>query len=210
MESETIGKIADALAKAQGEMQNAAKDKDNPFFKSTYADLASVWDACRQPLAKNGLAVVQLLNMPEPGRLILTTKLIHSSGEWFGSQVPVVPVKQDPQGVGSAITYMRRFTLSALVGIAPAEKPTEDDVHDDDDDGNAASDVQKMKGPVIAPKVVDRNLVMKELLDLTELHKTPIDQVKEFVQSKFHVESVKNLNADQLIQVIAWVKALPF
>jgi hypothetical protein len=136
--SETIGKLAEALARAQSEITNALKDKDNPFFKSTYADLASVWDACRDPLTKSGLSVVQPLSMDSNGRMILTTLLMHSSGEWISSVVPVVPVKQDPQSVGSAITYMRRFSLSALVGVAPSEKPTEDDV-DDDDDGNAAS-----------------------------------------------------------------------
>lgn len=129
MNSDTLGKLADALAKAQGMMENAAKDKDNPFFKSSYADLASVWDACRIPLSKNGLSVVQSLSMVE-SRLLLTSKLIHSSGEWIDSIVPIQPVKPDPQSTGSAITYMRRFSLSALVGIAAAEV---------DDDGNQAS-----------------------------------------------------------------------
>jgi hypothetical protein len=136
--SQTIGKLAEALSKAQSEITNALKDKDNHFFKSTYADLASVWDACRDPLSKNGLSVTQPLSMDLNGRMILTTLLMHSSGEWISSMVPVVPVKQDPQSVGSAITYMRRFSLSALVGVAPSEKPTEQDI-DDDDDGNAAS-----------------------------------------------------------------------
>lgn len=143
MESSTIGKLAEALSKAQGEMENAAKDKDNPFYKSTYADLASVWDACRLPLSKNGLAILQTFSIVE-GKVILTTKLIHTSGEWMDSQVPVQPVKNDPQGMGSAMTYMRRFSLSAMVGIAPAEAPTRNDV-DDDDDGNVAS------GKVVVP-----------------------------------------------------------
>ena len=59
IQSETIGKLSEALAKAQGAMQNAVKDSSNPFFKSTYADLASVWDACRKPLSDNGLAIIQ-------------------------------------------------------------------------------------------------------------------------------------------------------
>lgn len=138
MESATIGALAAALAKAQGEMRNAEKDKANPFFKSTYADLASIWDACREPLSKNGLSVVQSLGQTEKGQSKLTTKLMHSSGEWIDSEVIVVPQKQDPQSIGSAITYFRRFALAAIVGIAPAEKPTEADI-DDDDDGNAAS-----------------------------------------------------------------------
>ncbi len=135
--SPTLGKLAEALAKAQGEMHHAAKDKANPFFKSTYADLASVWDACREPLSKNGLCVIQPLHI-DGGKLVLETKLVHSSGEWIMSTLPILPVDNKPQSVGSAITYMRRFALSALVGIAPSEKATEADT-DDDDDGNAAS-----------------------------------------------------------------------
>lgn len=148
--SEAIGALAQALAKAQGEITNALKDKDNPFFKSTYADLASVWDACREPLSKNGLSVTQTLGTDQSGRIALTTLLMHSSGEWISSVVPIIPVKQDPQSVGSAITYMRRFSLSALVGVAPSEKPTEDDL-DEDDDGNAASGRAQNPGPRIAP-----------------------------------------------------------
>lgn len=129
MKSETIGKLAEALAKAQSEMSNAAKDKNNPFFKSKYADLTSVWDACRDPLTKNGLAVTQIIAIYEQGGVILKSVLLHSSGEWVESMMPVVPVKNDPQSMGSAITYARRFALSALVGVAPG----------DDDDGNEAS-----------------------------------------------------------------------
>ncbi len=135
--SNTIGAIAEALAKAQGEMSNAAKDTKNPFFSSTYADLASVWTACRKPLADNSLAVTQL---PEYDgvKVSVETILMHSSGEWISSTVSLTPgytakdgtfVKRtDPQSIGSALTYARRYALSAIVGIAP-----------EDDDGNAAS-----------------------------------------------------------------------
>ena len=125
--SETIGKLAEALSKAQGTMKNAIKDSDNPFFKSKYADLASVADACRAELAANGLAVSQLPEMRE-GKLVLTYVLMHSSGEWLSGELEMNPVKQDPQGIGSAITYARRYTLAGIAGIAT-----------EDDDGNAAS-----------------------------------------------------------------------
>lgn len=141
MKSDQIGKLAEALAKAQGEMSNAAKDKDNPFFKSKYADLTSIWEACREPLSKNGLAVSQVIDLNETG-LILRSVLMHASGEWFESVMPIRPVKQDPQGVGSAITYCRRFALASLVGVAPG----------DDDDGNEASGNAKPKPH--APHVV--------------------------------------------------------
>ena len=128
--SETIDALAGALAKAQGEIDTADKSAKNPFFKSSYADLPSVWAACRKQLSKNGLAVVQRMDTSENG-MILESVLMHSSGQWISSTYPVNPVKNDPQGLGSAITYARRYALMALVGVVA------DDASDDD--GNAAS-----------------------------------------------------------------------
>jgi hypothetical protein len=121
-QSPTIGALAAALAKSQGAMKAAHKDASNPFFKSKYADLASVWEACRAALAANGLAVCQIIDGEA-----LTTILLHSSGEWLAGTYPIKPVKNDPQGVGSAITYARRYALAAMAGVVA-----------DDDDGEAA------------------------------------------------------------------------
>jgi len=126
MMSDSINEITAALSKAQGELVGAVKDSKNPFFKSNYADLSSVWDSCRAQLSKNGLAVTQLLQESEKG-LSLVTLLSHSSGQWMKSVYPVKPVKDDPQGIGSAITYARRYALSAMVGVAQV-----------DDDGEAS------------------------------------------------------------------------
>lgn len=130
--SESIGKLALALSKAQAEMRPAIKDAVNPHFKSKYADLASVWEAARAPLAKQELTVVQLPTESEEGRVALTTVLMHSSGEYIGSTYSTRLVKNDAQGVGSALTYLRRYALAAILGI----------VADEDDDGNAASEPQ--------------------------------------------------------------------
>jgi hypothetical protein len=127
LHSDQINEIAAALAKAQGQIEGASKGKVNPAFRSKYADLASVWDAAREPLSSNGLSVVQIPNKTPEG-VELVTMLLHSSGQWISSRYPIKPVKDDPQGMGSAITYGRRYSLMALVGIAP-----------EDDDGNAAS-----------------------------------------------------------------------
>lgn len=126
-----IDKLAEALAKAQREIQNAAKDKANPYFKSKYADLASVWEACREPLTKNGLAVIQKARATEGG-IEVETMLVHSSGQFVTETLSLPVVKADAQGIGSAITYARRYALSAMVGVAP-----------EDDDGNAAADSVK-------------------------------------------------------------------
>jgi len=125
----TIGKLAEALAKAQGIMKNAPKDKENPFFHSKYADLGSVWDVLREPLSKNGLAVVQLGAGEREDVVTLDTFLIHSSGEWMRGRLSMKPVKNDPQGLGSCLTYNRRYSLGAICGVAT----------ESDDDGNQSA-----------------------------------------------------------------------
>jgi hypothetical protein len=127
-QSEQVNEIAAALAVAQGKIKSALKGNVNPHFKSKYADLAAVKEACGDALSANGIAVVQAHGF-EGERFILTTRLIHKSGQWLESQYLIKPVKDDPQGYASATTYARRISLSSMVGV----------VADEDDDGNAAS-----------------------------------------------------------------------
>lgn len=131
MQSTELKDLAAALAKAQAEIKPALKDSDNPFFKSKYADLASVQSACMPHLTKNGLSVVQTIRH-ESNETMLVTILLHSSGQWMKSVAPVKPTKNDPQGLGSALTYMRRYSLASMVGVAQ-----------EDDDGNTASNTKQ-------------------------------------------------------------------
>ncbi len=121
MQSENINELAMALSKAQGEMQAAIKDSINPFFKSKYADLGSVWDAARPVLCKHGLCVMQTTDVIGDKNILITT-LAHSSGQWMKSSILINPTKNDSQGVGAAMTYLRRYSLAAMVGVV-----TEDD-----------------------------------------------------------------------------------
>ena len=136
--SEKFVELIRALNKCQSEIRGAIKDTKNAYFNnSKYADLASVWDAIRDPMTKAGLAVTQTTEMIE-GKLYLTTTLFHISGEWISGLYPIKPMMQkkdvgwvdteNPQAMGSCITYARRYALMAIIGIAP-----------EDDDGNAAS-----------------------------------------------------------------------
>lgn len=127
--SENITDLAMALAKAQALIKPASKDATNPHFKSRYADLPAVWEACRKPLTDNGLSVVQMPVDAGEGRVGLTSVLMHSSGQYISSTVSTKLNQDSAQGLGSALTYLRRYALAALVGI----------VADEDDDGNAAS-----------------------------------------------------------------------
>jgi hypothetical protein len=129
MTSDNIAKLAAALVAVQQEVRGAKKDSENPHFKSKYADLAAVWDACRDALHKYKVAVIQMPGY-ENGIVTMTTRLLHESGEWIESTAgaPIEARTANAQGVGSAVTYLRRYALAAMVGVVT-----------EDDDGNAAS-----------------------------------------------------------------------
>lgn len=125
--SESVNELAAALAKAQGQIDNAIKDSANPFFKSKYADLAGIRDMIRKPLSDNGIAVVQGVGYDFGAGLVhVVTSLIHSSGQWIRSTL-FMPIKGEatPQAVGSAATYGRRYGLSGMVGIAQEDDDAE-------------------------------------------------------------------------------------
>lgn len=126
--SDVISNLAAALVKAQTKIEGATKDKTNPHFKSKYADLSSVVEAIKKPATDNGLTWTQVMH-PAENAAAVETIILHNSGEWLSCGVISVPVsKHDAQGYGSALTYARRYGLSAAFGVAP-----------EDDDGNAAS-----------------------------------------------------------------------
>lgn len=160
-QSQTLAKIAGALVKVQSAIKKAPRSTDNEYFKTKYADLEAVWDACREALTENKIAVVQTTrppdqtgnvsyldrmpyrsdkNLDEPDSevsetshydasvVVVCTMLLHESGEYIAGELALRPKKSDPQGIGSAITYARRYHLAMMVGVATA-----------DDDGNIAS-----------------------------------------------------------------------
>ncbi len=121
--SETIGKLAEALASAQAEMEGARKAARNPLSNSSYADLGAIWAAIREPLSRNGLAVIQLQTTGsiEDAFVEVETALVHASGEWVSGtlRMPVAgAVNNSLQAFGAALTYARRYGLQAMVGIA--------------------------------------------------------------------------------------------
>lgn len=116
-----------ALAKAQGAIENASKNSANPHFKSKYADLAEVLNTIRPEFTANGLSVIQSTGFD--GSLVhVTTVLAHASGGYITTTASCAPAKSDAQGIGSATTYLRRYSAAAVAGIAQ-----------EDDDGNAAA-----------------------------------------------------------------------
>jgi hypothetical protein len=148
--SESIKELACALAKAQGEIENASKSSANPHFKSRYADLAEILNTVRPVLAKHGLSVAQFPTL-EGSTASVETILMHSSGEWMSGTASSPMQKMDAQGVGSVTTYLRRYSLAAVCGIAQ-----------EDDDGNAAS----MAKPVESSSLTKQQV--KELQDVLD------------------------------------------
>lgn len=196
--SENLADLAAALCAVQGELKPAIKQADNPFFKSKYVDLPGVWESIRPLLAKNGLSVVQTFTASADGPTIVTT-LMHKSGQWVSSELFLKPAKSDPQGVGSAITYGRRYALAAMVGV----------VADEDDDGNAASQGQayaalKVSAPFvpcspenaaklneyakikIGSDAIEKALSKYNAVDVTELDNTVAAKVIAFIQKEMN------------------------
>lgn len=169
-QSPTIGKLAAALAKAQGEMENVSKDATNPAFKSKYATLSSTWDAIREPLAKNEIAIYQR-PLTIGGVLKMCTMLLHSSGEFMDdSELEMIFNRQAQipmQAMGSSVTYARRYTLQAATGVAPA---------DDDDGQNAGKPAVEPSGP-LPQKKQDPKPAAKEPAKKTNPNMAPADQL---------------------------------
>lgn len=136
--SETLGDIAKALLVFQSKVATIKRDGENPHFKSKFATLDNIIEGIKTPLAEAKLAYTQF----PAGENMLVTVLMHENGEWMQSTVKMLPVKSDPQGQGSAITYMRRYSLAAMLGLATEV----------DDDGNAASGTTKPGNVSKAPE----------------------------------------------------------
>jgi hypothetical protein len=175
--SEQINEIAGALAKAQAELKNPAKTAENPHFRNKYADLASGLDTIKPVLSQHGLAFAQMTYV-EGDMMLLETRLMHAgSGQWLKSVYPVGRFPMKHQEVGSAITYARRYSGFALVGIAGA---------DDDDDGNEAqkADMRAPAKPAAAPRVTDQESaeILADMQDSLALCESP-DSVKAWAKA---------------------------
>lgn len=177
--------IASALAAAQMQMGKALKQSNNPHFKSKYADLGNVMDACLPALNAVGIAVIQPTGEDDLGRYV-ETRLIHGdSNETLTCRVPLIVNKNDMQGYGSAVTYARRYGLMAMAGIAP-----------EDDDGNAAAAAPPPRQQAPAKMTADQ---FQQIADLIE--RTASDEPK--LCAYFKVAELHDLTGQQAEQVIA-------
>lgn len=199
--SESIVKLAQALLCFQTEVENISKEAVNPFHKSKYASLTNILDGINQHLNKSGLVVMQSPTGDENTVKLITTVIHAESGEFIESEFSMVPVKKDPQGIGSCLTYMRRYALASILKLNV----------DDDDDGNSASNVgassakKSYNTPFVPPKKVatdmdiqDLGLRFMEANDLESFKSTYIAIVKD-VKAKYS-------NADEVVNKLEIMK----
>lgn len=174
--SESMTNIAAALAAFQGDVKDPARNGENPHFRSKYVQLDGLLSAVRPLLAKHGLSVIQSTG-GNGQDISVTTMLLHTSGEWIETDALVLrAVKLDPQGAGSAVTYGRRYGLSAALGVA----------WDDDDDGNAASAPPKSALKKSAPKAQRKVESLRSIAAAAKEIGASNDDIKEVMRRKYN------------------------
>lgn len=225
-QSEQINELATALSKAQGEIEGAVKDSTNPFFKQNYADLESVIQAIKAPLAKYGLSFSQPTDFDDDGREFVETMIMHSSGQWLKGRLLIKSKDNSPQAQGSGISYAKRYALQAILGVSST-----------DDDGNDAQGLNKAhrahptdshqtnknapllneqkksdsQPPKDAPLVrhpakgvmssdAQRRLIFKLSTNKGLTH----DKLKELIKSKYNLDSSKDLTIGQASELIEY------
>ncbi len=191
--SEKIDSLAKALSKAQAQMELAEKNADNPFFKSSYADLSAIIKAAKKPLADNGLAISQLLH-PSEIVAIVTTVLMHDSGQYITSTIQLKPKVNDPQGMGSAITYARRYAYGSIIGLSA-----------EDDDANEAS---KKHSPPPAFKKEYSQASEKQIKTIRENLQKKGKTEEEIIEA-YKIKKLENLNTAQASKVIGRLFSMP-
>lgn len=194
--SAEIHDLATALAAAQLVMDNAIKESTNPAFRSRYADLAAVRAAVNLPLAQAGIACVQAPATQftaEGVTVCVETRLVHKSGQWMACTVTAAPKDPSPQAIGSTITYLRRYGLLAIAGIAP-----------EDDDGNAGSGRQHQAPPPAAVERWNDDQRTKFCSALAELGLS-YENVARFTASSGHPKP-ENMSADERRELYRYLK----
>ncbi|MDH5666066.1 MAG: ERF family protein [Nitrosopumilus sp.] len=204
-QSENINDLATALCVVQGELEGAKKDSSNPFFKSDYADLQSVWECCRSLLSKNGLCVIQTNGGTAESPSVITT-LAHISGQWIRGELHMTPDKKGPQGTGSAITYARRYALAAIVGIYQVDDDAEGATNRDKKPPKQSKSAGSPEPTVDSPAVVSK-VKAEAFLSYAQALKIPEEKVNEFLTNNF-IESVYHIPVDRYDRLREGLKSL--
>lgn len=196
-QSESLKELFTALSKAQAEFKVAERDAENPYFKSKYADFESIVSSCRPALSKNGLSFIQITSIKDDKSLILITRLCHLSGEYIESEYPIEPVKRDPQALGSALTYAKRYSLAALIGVVTSEE---------DDDAEAAMQRKPVQNINIQSAPVQNHAQKKysekdiSIFKMRDFMST-LGVTEQHIKDKFKLKNLLDLNSDQIAEI---------
>lgn len=193
--SAEIKDLVGSLAKAQGVMRPAVFNKINPHFRSRYADFSSCMDACRVPLSENGIAVIQYCETIDT-KLNLVTMLAHTSGQWMKSEFPLITSKMDSQGIGSAMTYAKRYSLCGMVGI----------VADEDSDDDAETAVGRGKNESPKPQAKPQKIGSSQVSMIKKLEEKLDDETKrkiyDWMKNSYNIQSIEDVIVENFIKII--------
>ena len=200
--SESIANLVKALSTLQGELKDSSKNAINPHYKSKYSDLSEVLGNLRPLLAKHQLALSQFPSF-ENGIVSVTSLLAHASGEWIESTASAPATKQDVQGVGSAITYLKRYSATSIVGMASA---------DQDDDGNSVSTVPPVIMKVPSPKIdLNGNPLKQDFRQLTDAETTKVETIIQSYAKALVMAGVKEDQTNEKVDLArSMAKSQPF
>lgn len=217
--SEQLNELAKALAKCQGEILPAIKNKENPAFRSPYVDFFGVWEVAQKPLADNSLCLIHT-TIIEEGRYYLKSILMHSSGQYISGLVPILLSKNDMQAIGSATTYAKRYATCSMLGIvAEVEDKVKDYYKDDDGEAAVGRGVvpENSSFTVNVPKPVQQNvtgnggrITLDQIKELTIAVNNCVDPVYAAAEicKADRISDISKIPVSSFSEALAWVKSL--
>lgn len=206
--SSSMKELYTALAKAQGQYKKVTYNRENPYFKSSYADLDAIIEAVRPALSNNGLAFIQQIRINDEGQTILHSILTHASGEWIESRCRIVPAKNDAQTFGSTLSYQKRYAAISLLGVTVSH-----DHHDDDAEVAMIESRDIMaKGTALNTKYNPKELVpetiTKEQLEEMEYELAEYPDIGEMILEGMKIQSLADLPKSKFLVSINRVREI--
>jgi len=207
-ESDDTKEINIALSKAQGEFPSIGYNKENPYFKNKYTDLDSIVKAIRPALNKNGLSITHQTIITKEGMTVLRSRVRHNSGQWIETRARIIPTKSDPQSYASALTYMKRYSLMALINVT-----TSDDISDDDAERNMYTlRDTKAKGVALNtkynPKDQASDVITKEQLEELEYELGEYDDIAEMVLDGLKLQSLADMPKNKYLSAVKRIREI--
>lgn len=191
-ESDNVADLVTALSKAQGDYPSIGADRENPYFKSSYADLDMMIKAVKPMLKQNGLSLVQTTRFPADGATILHTRVYHSSGQWIESRARILPTKNTIQDYGSTLTYNKRYQAATILGITVSHDPLDDDA----EIAMVSAREIVAKGPSMNKynaKDQSHETITKEQIEELEYELADVPDLAEHVMDKLQIQSLADM-----------------